>query len=66
MRGAGGDMGDGPIRVLFVSCRNDAGTLLAERLLQRLGEARIAVVHGGAGSPIPDYAVVLCPPDCDT
>ena len=66
MRGAGGDTGDGPIRVRFVSCRNDAGARLAGRLLRRLGGARVAVADGGAGAPAPDYAVMLCPPDCDT
>ncbi len=56
--------GDGPIRVWFVSCRNDAGVRLAERLLRRLGGECVGVA--GAAAPEPDYAVVLCPPECDT
>ena len=59
-----GSAGDRPIRVRFVSCRNDAGVRLARRLLRRLGGARVAVDDADAVEP--DYAVVLCPPECDT
>lgn len=59
-----GDPQDGPITVRLVSCQNDAGVRLAARLLRRLGGGRIALVE--AGGAIPDYGVILCPPDCPT
>jgi hypothetical protein len=59
-----GDSGDGPITVRLVSCNNDAGVRLASRLLRRLGGGRVALVEAGAA--VPDYGVILCPPDCPT
>ena len=59
-----GDAGERPIRVRFVSCRNEAGARLAGRLLRRLGAGRIAVDDDAAGEF--NYAVMLCPPECDT
>ncbi len=56
--------GEGAIRVCFVSCRNDAGMRLAARLLLQLGGPRFVAIDEAAGRL--DYAVVLCPPDCDT
>jgi hypothetical protein len=62
-----GDPGDGPITVRLVSCRNDTGVRLAARLLRRLGGGRVALVEAGeAGEAVPDYGVILCPPDCPT
>ncbi len=52
-----------PLGVRFVSCRNDAGARLAARLLRREGGARFAVADDDA---VPDVAVIVCPPDCDT
>lgn len=59
-----GGAGRVPIRVRFVSCRNDAGARPAARLLLHLGVGR-AVVDDGVASAL-DYAVMLCPPGCDT
>ena len=59
-----GNLENGPITVRLVSCRNDAGVRLAARLLRQLGAGRIALVE--AGEAIPDYGVILCPPDCPT
>lgn len=59
-----GEAGGRAVSVRFVSCRNDAGVRLAERLLRHLGGERAVVVDGPVAAL--DYAVVLCPPACDT
>ena len=59
-----GDPGNGPITVQLISCSNDAGVRLAARLLRRLDGGRVALVE--AGEAVPDYGVILCPPDCPT
>jgi hypothetical protein len=58
-----GSASEGAIRVRFVSCRNEAGARLAGRLLRRLGGGHVAADDETGDL---DYAVVLCPPECDT